>query len=108
MDLDCLSPMYDAKTSHYYVNEIARLKNGEYIIPIRWVLFRGKVYADAFSVIINEEVCLPLTFPFQILFILQNVATVLDGATKLICTDDLSNNYLDLQDRHKIPKWSGM
>ncbi|KAJ6579420.1 hypothetical protein B0H10DRAFT_1835571 [Mycena sp. CBHHK59/15] len=90
MDLDVLSPMYDAGASHYYVNEVARLKNGKFVVPIRWVLFRGKVYADAFSVTINKE----------------NEATVVDGATVLICANDLDNNYLDLQDQHAIPEWS--
>jgi hypothetical protein len=56
MDLSTLSPMYDAGSSHYYVNEIVRLKSGQLVVPIRWVRFRGKVYADAFSVTVNEQV----------------------------------------------------
>ncbi|KAJ7781880.1 hypothetical protein DFH07DRAFT_865022 [Mycena maculata] len=85
MDLSVLSPMYDAGSSHYYVNEISRLKNGDYVVPIRWLRFRGKVYVDAFAVKLNE----------------QNEAIIVDKKTTLICAADLANNYLDLQDRNQ-------
>ncbi|KAJ7767878.1 hypothetical protein DFH07DRAFT_866840 [Mycena maculata] len=90
MKLDALSPMYYAGSSHYYVNEIARLNNGDFVIPIRWVKFRGKVYADAFSVKFDD----------------QKEVTVIDRKTVFISVSDLRNNYLDLQDQGKVPKWS--
>ncbi|KAJ6567528.1 hypothetical protein B0H10DRAFT_2200191 [Mycena sp. CBHHK59/15] len=90
MDLDSLSPMYDAGVSHYYVHEVACLRNGNFVIPIRWVKFRGKIYANAFVITFDED----------------NKATVVDDATILVAANDLSNNYLDLQDQQKIPTWS--
>ncbi|KAJ7474552.1 hypothetical protein B0H11DRAFT_2428920, partial [Mycena galericulata] len=89
MDLDILSPMYDAGASHYYVNEISQLRNGKFIIPIRWVKFRGKVYADSFAVSLNH----------------QEEAIVKDTETTLICAEDLTSNYYDLERAGKIPKW---
>ncbi|KAJ7670812.1 hypothetical protein DFH06DRAFT_1320737 [Mycena polygramma] len=90
MDLDFLSPMWDGGISHYYVNEVSRLKNGTFIVPIRWVKFKGKVYCDAFSVAFDE----------------QNNATIMDHETSLVSTDDLAENYFGLEQAGAIPKWS--
>ncbi|KAJ7018199.1 hypothetical protein C8F04DRAFT_1329160 [Mycena alexandri] len=90
MDLDFLSPMFDAGISHYYVNEICSLKNGDLIVPIRWVKFRGKVYCDAFSVTFDD----------------QDTATINDETTQLVCTDELSENFLNLRQAGRIPVWS--
>ncbi|KAJ6548493.1 hypothetical protein B0H19DRAFT_1265321 [Mycena capillaripes] len=90
MDLDVLSPMYDAGTAHYYVNELTRLKNGDFVVPVRWLMYRGKVHADAFVVLVNET----------------GHATIDDSKTIIITAADFSENYLDLEDKKLIPKWS--
>ncbi|KAJ6626597.1 hypothetical protein B0H10DRAFT_2300403, partial [Mycena sp. CBHHK59/15] len=70
MDLDILSPMYNAAGKHYYVNEVSRLQDGRFVIPVRWVTFRGKVYADAYAAELNDQVSFIRLFKhifFQIL-----------------------------------------
>ncbi|KAK7021653.1 hypothetical protein R3P38DRAFT_2533736, partial [Favolaschia claudopus] len=56
MDLDILSPMYDAGTKHYYVNEVARLRDGCFVVPVRWIEFEGRLHADYFRFLIDEQV----------------------------------------------------
>ncbi|KAJ7749818.1 hypothetical protein DFH07DRAFT_746516, partial [Mycena maculata] len=90
MDLDCLSPMYAAQHCHFYVNELALLKTGKLVIPIRWIKYKQVVCADAFKVELDAE----------------GVATVLDAVTVLISTPDLESNFLDLEDEGRIPTWS--
>ncbi|KAF7377204.1 hypothetical protein MSAN_00140100 [Mycena sanguinolenta] len=90
MDLDVLSPMYDAGSAHYYVNELARLKDGNFVVPVRWLIYRGKVHADAFAVSIDEA----------------GNATIDDSKTVIIAATDLSHNYLNLQDKKLVPGWS--
>ncbi|KAJ7294000.1 hypothetical protein C8J57DRAFT_1704630 [Mycena rebaudengoi] len=90
MDLDNLSPMYDAKCCHYYVNEPARLTSGNLVIPIRWVKYGNVVCADAFTIEFDN----------------QNRATIMDNMTTLISTQDLTHNYLDLQHENSVPHWS--
>ncbi|KAJ7888582.1 hypothetical protein B0H14DRAFT_2337173 [Mycena olivaceomarginata] len=89
MDLDSLSPMYDAEGKHYYVNELARLKGGDLVIPVRWVMFHSKLYCDAYTVKLNDE----------------NEATIVNEKTTLICANDLADNYFDLQHQGTLPKW---
>jgi hypothetical protein len=57
VDRHTLSPMYDAGDRHYYIDEPARLKNGDFIIPVRWLEDNdGNVFADAYAVTFNDQV----------------------------------------------------
>lgn len=60
VDLDDLSPMWaDWKTAahkHYYIKELAQLKNGEFVIPMRWVIFKKEEYTEVYKVIHYPEV----------------------------------------------------
>ncbi|KAJ7144252.1 hypothetical protein C8R44DRAFT_827441 [Mycena epipterygia] len=74
MDLDILSPMYDAGISHYYVNEVCQLRDGKFVVPVRWVKFRGKVYGDAFSVTFNAQfVDTPYSLDFTSLLVAESI-----------------------------------
>ncbi|KAF8217930.1 hypothetical protein K438DRAFT_1952791 [Mycena galopus ATCC 62051] len=91
MDLDILSPMYDAGTAHYYVNKLARLKNGNFVVPVLWLMYCGKVHADVFAVSVKTT----------------GHATIDDSKTIIVTASDFSENYLNLEDKNLIPQWSG-
>ncbi|EPQ55871.1 hypothetical protein GLOTRDRAFT_105784 [Gloeophyllum trabeum ATCC 11539] len=90
LDLDMLSPMYDAgQDHHYYVNEFARMKNGQFTVPIRWLEREtdGEIVADAYAVRPNED----------------GTYRVDDTSTIIIETKDLEADFLDLIDRNLVP-----
>ena len=42
--------MYASGDQHFYVLEFARLKDGSFVVPIRWATYKGQVMADAYYV----------------------------------------------------------
>lgn len=57
VDRHILSPMYDAGSRHFYIDELARLKSGDFVIPVRWLEDTNKnVFADAFAVVLDDQV----------------------------------------------------
>jgi hypothetical protein len=49
--------MFDAgHGTHYYVNEIAQLIDGHFVIPVCWIKVDGTMHADVYSVQLNIEV----------------------------------------------------
>lgn len=85
--------MYDAGDRHFYIDELARLKDGNYVIPVRWLEDSdGIVFADALPVIFDAQVqCFLLS---KICDINTNktkkaVASAVDSSTVLIKASDL-------------------
>jgi hypothetical protein len=65
--------MWDGGDRHYYVNELCRLKNGRFVIPIRWLAKTHgdgskTIHADAFNVTFDETVCLVLMINIWLTF----------------------------------------
>jgi hypothetical protein len=71
---------------HFYVNELARCRDGSFVIPLCWVLFKGEMHADAMIVTVNGD------------------GTAHVNTTEiLIHAADLLDNYLDLQFKKLLP-----
>jgi len=49
--------MYDAGDRHYYIDELARLNDGKFVIPVRWLEdLKGNIFADAYQVVLHDTV----------------------------------------------------
>ena len=61
VSLDELTPMWaDWQRSpdrHFYVNEVARTRDGRYLVPRRWVVYNNEEHADADTVSVDDQVC---------------------------------------------------
>jgi hypothetical protein len=104
-----LSPMYDAGNRHYYIDELARLKNGNFIIPVRWLEDVDKnVFADAYEVVFGDQVQCFLDRILPIIdHTIQSAVTVLDSHVVLVRASNLQENLLDLVDANLVLAWDG-
>ncbi|KAF8216946.1 hypothetical protein K438DRAFT_2007674 [Mycena galopus ATCC 62051] len=92
MDLNALSPMYNAgRNVHYYVNEVARLKDGTFNIPIRWVVFKGVIHADFLEVKLDGE---------------GNASVISTPSERLVSVTELALDFQDLEHAGAIPQWT--
>ncbi|KAJ7156572.1 hypothetical protein C8R43DRAFT_949420 [Mycena crocata] len=87
IDRDTLTPMIVDGHRHYYVNELARLHDGSFVIPLCWVLFKGQMHADAIQVSVDGD----------------GVGHIDDTKETLIRAADLLHNFLDLEAQKVIP-----
>ncbi|KAJ7239995.1 hypothetical protein B0H12DRAFT_1204154 [Mycena haematopus] len=47
IDRDTLTPMIVDGHRHFYVDELARRRDGSLVIPLCWVIYKGEMHADA-------------------------------------------------------------
>lgn len=88
MDLRLLSPMYADGNRHFYVLEFARLRDGTYIVPARWLTHKGRVKADA----------------FEVSWLPNGAASIKTEETILIDASDLEDTYPDLVAKEMVPE----
>jgi hypothetical protein len=55
IDIDQQSPMWldleKDRSRHFYVKELARLNDGSYVIPMKWVTVKGVVHMECLRVV---------------------------------------------------------
>lgn len=62
LDRHAMSPMYNDRAGdrHYYIDEVARLRTGQFVIPVRWLENEsdGQVWCDAWPIeLVDNCVC---------------------------------------------------
>lgn len=109
VDQHTLSPMYDPGSRHYYINELAHLKNDDFIIPVQWLEDTDRnVFVDAYTVILNDQVG-SACYCYQSNYWLNQPVPckVINSEVVLVKASDLQDNFLDLIDLKLVPAWSG-
>jgi len=55
---DQLTPMWAdwkyAPHKHFYINEVAQLKDGKFVLPLRWIIFEWKEHVEVLVLSQNE------------------------------------------------------
>src|ERR1700678_3916651 len=107
LDRHLMSPMYDAGNGkHYFIDEPARLTNGQMIIPVRWLEDEsGTVYCDAWEIKLNEQSVRPLFTRRKSSSWENKLSKIKDEMIPLVASSELEYNMLDLQDMSIMPDW---
>lgn len=88
IDRDALTPMIVHRDRHFYVDELTRCQNGDLVIPLRWVIYKGAMHADAFKVSVNA----------------QGHATIDHSQEILVPAASMVDNYFDLEHQRALPQ----
>ncbi|KAJ6536221.1 hypothetical protein B0H19DRAFT_1213746 [Mycena capillaripes] len=85
VNVDELSPMWadwkNAAHKHFYVKELARLKNGNFVVPVRWIIFKKEGYAEVHNVAYD---------------VVGKTFIIIAGEIVRVKATELRENYLDL------------
>ncbi|KAJ6617842.1 hypothetical protein B0H10DRAFT_1796504 [Mycena sp. CBHHK59/15] len=88
--LDELSPMWadwiSSPYRHFYIKELAQCHNGSFVVPIKWIIFKKTVHADAYRA--TQEA--------------SGIFTVESQEVLRIAASDLEHNALDIAERGPI------
>ena len=77
-------------SKHFYVFEFARLQDGKFVVPERWVKCKGELHAEAFEVDFSG-----------------GEASIRDKETRLVHIREFKDNYYDLREQNLLPNCDG-
>ncbi|EJD42846.1 hypothetical protein AURDEDRAFT_67176, partial [Auricularia subglabra TFB-10046 SS5] len=84
LDRSLLTPMYLQGHKHFYVNEIARLRSGQFVIPLIWIIRDKELCADAYFVTVAGG------------------NLTIDTTERSFAARDLRDSFLDLERRNPL------
>jgi len=82
--------MYADGDHHFYVLEYARLRDGNLVVPVRWLTQKGQVKADA----------------FEVRYLPGGTVSINTSETIRIDASDLKDTYPDLVAEGAVPNCS--
>ncbi|KAI0030393.1 hypothetical protein K488DRAFT_54332 [Vararia minispora EC-137] len=93
IDPTLLTPMYVRGVQHFYIHEPAQLFTGNFVIPLRWIIYQKVLHAQAYSVTVNSQ---------------TNEARIStkESDMQMISVTSLKFNYLDLVTSNRLPKFN--
>ncbi|KDR74877.1 hypothetical protein GALMADRAFT_99137 [Galerina marginata CBS 339.88] len=103
-----LTPMFSQGHRQFFIDEVAQLQDGQYVIPRNWVMRKGKLTSDCHIVTVN-----PVRFSKlhgSLVLVLKQCfqsGWTLLSETQIFHADDFQFNYFDVVSRIRGPiSWS--